>query len=132
MTFKIGDVVQLSGEELTDATGEIIAVESDDVSIHIALDHAPTLIGVSPESRYTACVVGNRLPPVPKRGEHYRHYKGRLYVVVGLANTEADDVPRVVYRSVADDKFWWVRSLRDWQFPVWDGKQRVRRFTRVP
>lgn len=31
MTFKIGDVVQLSGEELTDATGEIIAVESDDV-----------------------------------------------------------------------------------------------------
>ncbi|MBX3440875.1 MAG: DUF1653 domain-containing protein [Planctomyces sp.] len=41
----------------------------------------------------------------------YRHYKGREYIVLGVARHSETDEPLVVYRQDYGDRELWVRPL---------------------
>ena len=47
---------------------------------------------------------------LPKEGR-YKHYKGGLYTVIGIARHSEDLSQLVVYRSEKDDNKLWVRPL---------------------
>lgn len=47
----------------------------------------------------------------PAHGEWWRHRKGGLYLIVGVAKVEADLSPVVVYRSATGDL--WTRPLAE-------------------
>lgn len=75
------------------------------------------------------------LPPIPTPGR-YRHFKGNLYEVVGLARHSEDLAPLVVYRPIHDDGTpqgdgWWVRPHAMWDELVAHEGREVSRFTRV-
>lgn len=46
----------------------------------------------------------------PQEG-HYKHYKGGLYTLVGIAKHSEDLSKMVVYRSDKDNNKLWVRPL---------------------
>jgi hypothetical protein len=48
----------------------------------------------------------NQLPP-----GRYRHYKGREYIVVGVARHSETEEPLVVYRQDYGDRGLWARPL---------------------
>lgn len=64
----------------------------------------------------------------PKAGEVYRHYKGDLYKVVGLAIHSTDEwivVYEPMYEDTAATLF--TRPLKEWgQVVGWQGSQVVR------
>ncbi len=67
----------------------------------------------------------------PKQGDTYRHYKGDLYEVVGLAIHSNDDIWMVVYKPLYEnaDAEMFTRPLLEWGEEVeWEGKK-VKRFT---
>ncbi|HEY4501964.1 MAG TPA: DUF1653 domain-containing protein [Candidatus Paceibacterota bacterium] len=68
----------------------------------------------------------------PKAGEVYKHYKGDLYKIVGLAIDSIDQwavVYEPQYENPAAPLF--VRPLREWREVVeWEGK-RVDRFSHI-
>lgn len=71
---------------------------------------------------------------IPKAGEFYRHFKGGLYEVIGVA-TEEDCGYLYVFYKGADDKLW-CRTIYNWRMIVTlkreDGTtSRVPRFERV-
>ena len=76
-------------------------------------------------------------PPSPERapnkGETYRHYKGDMYEVVGLAIHSNDDIWMVIYKPLyenADAEFF-TRPLDEWFSDIeWEGKV-VERFSLV-
>jgi hypothetical protein len=50
------------------------------------------------------------LPPLPATPTgRYRHYKGGLYEVVGVARHSETHEPLVVYRPLYNETGWWVR-----------------------
>lgn len=62
----------------------------------------------------------------------YRHFKGGLYDVIGVARLEADrDQCVVVYRSVADGTMW-VRPFESFTSTVDVAGEPVPRFAPVP
>ena len=75
------------------------------------------------------------IPPVPtdapQKGEVYKHYKGNLYTVVGLALDSADEwvvVYAPLYKAVVAELF--TRPLYEWaQIVEWEGS-RVARFSK--
>lgn len=60
---------------------------------------------------------------------HYRHYKGRHYIVLGVARHSETEEPLVVYRQDYGDYALWVRPLAMFQELVEVGGQRVPRFS---
>ena len=57
----------------------------------------------------------------------YRHFKGGLYEVIGLARHSETDEDMVVYRPCAGDGGWWVRPLKMFLETVTvDGKTKPR------
>ncbi len=70
---------------------------------------------------------------VPKPRETYKHYKGDLYEVVGLAIHSNDDIWMVVYKPLYDnaDAEMFTRPLSEWNEEVlWNG-EKVSRFRLV-
>lgn len=68
----------------------------------------------------------------PKTGEQYRHYKGDLYKVVGLALDSAEQWV-VVYEPMYDNPPapMFTRLASEWHEVVeWEG-QRVARFSKI-
>jgi hypothetical protein len=67
------------------------------------------------------------LPPTPKPGERWRHFRGDLYEVIALARCATSSLPTVVYRG-ADGRIWcrseydWFAIVKDAQYP--EGVQR--------
>ncbi|MCB9809925.1 DUF1653 domain-containing protein [Candidatus Peribacteria bacterium] len=60
----------------------------------------------------------------------YRHYKGRLYEVIGMGHHSETLEVLVFYRSLAEGTLW-ARPASMWSEMVeWEGQQ-CRRFTRV-
>ena len=58
----------------------------------------------------------------------YRHFKGGLYRVLGVARHSETLEELVVYQSCVDASQLWVRPLSMWNETVeWDG-QKIRRF----
>ena len=74
--------------------------------------------------------------PTLTPGDTYRHFKGGLYIIVGLGCEEDSGAERVVYKSLKDGTIW-LRA--PWNFfqevtrKVGGGETvaAVRRFTRV-
>lgn len=61
----------------------------------------------------------------------YRHYKGNLYEVIGLATHSETLEPMVVYRALYGDFSIWVRPACMWNEVVQIDKKRVLRFTYI-
>lgn len=71
---------------------------------------------------------------LPRPGDTYRHYKGGLYEVVGVAIDEATLGPLVIYRPAEGNPHYgqplpWVRTLDNFLDPVDDGVTSGPRFT---
>lgn len=64
-----------------------------------------------------------------KTGAIYRHYKGSEYKVTGVAITEADSEPCVIYQAIYNDKLTFVRPLSSWLERVETGGKSVQRFS---
>ena len=52
---------------------------------------------------------GELAPLPPIRPGRWRHYKGGLYEVLGVARHSETQEPLVVYRPLDNDSGWWVR-----------------------
>jgi len=61
----------------------------------------------------------------------YRHFKGKMYEVTGIARHSETEEPMVVYRALYGDFGTWVRPADMWnETVVRDGKT-FRRFEKV-
>lgn len=58
----------------------------------------------------------------------YRHHKGLLYEVMGVAQHSETEEPLVVYRALYGDYGLWVRPLDMFQESIEKNGQRVPRF----
>ena len=61
----------------------------------------------------------------------YRHYKGNLYEVIGVANHSETLEKMVVYRALYGERELWVRPASMWNEEVNLGDKSVLRFTFV-
>jgi hypothetical protein len=61
----------------------------------------------------------------------YRHYKGREYIVLGVARHSETEEWLVVYQPDYGDRGWWVRPLAMFTEEVEVNGQRVPRFERM-
>lgn len=74
------------------------------------------------------------IPPLqqktPQKGEVYRHYKGDMYEVVGLAIHSNDDMWMVVYKPLYEnaDAELFTRPLDEWFSEVSYNNETVERF----
>ncbi len=64
-----------------------------------------------------------------KIGGTYRHFKGNLYTVVGIARHSETLEDMVIYQSQKDPTPLWVRPLSMWNEEVCANGVLVRRFT---
>jgi hypothetical protein len=55
------------------------------------------------------------MPDAPLRPGRYRHYKGRDYIVIGVARHSETEEELVVYRQDYGDRGLWVRPLAMFQ-----------------
>jgi hypothetical protein len=62
----------------------------------------------------------------------YRHYKGNLYEVIGVARHSESGERLVVYRTCYGERGLWVRPLGMWSEPVDTPSGRVPRFRSEP
>ena len=61
----------------------------------------------------------------------YRHYKGNLYEVIGLANHSETLEKMVVYRALYGDNEIWVRPASMWNEEVGKEGKIFKRFTYI-
>jgi hypothetical protein len=61
----------------------------------------------------------------------YRHYKGNLYEVIGVAAHSETEEPMVVYRALYGERGLWVRPLEMFAEDVQLEGESIRRFTRL-
>ena len=61
----------------------------------------------------------------------YRHFKGNLYEVIGVARHSETLEEMVVYKALYGDGGVWVRPASMWEEEVEVGNQRVPRFAPV-
>lgn len=66
--------------------------------------------------------------PPPGR---YRHYKGKIYEVLGLARHCDTEEPFVVYRCLYGDYSLWLRPVTDFNAGVENDGRVERRFVRI-
>jgi hypothetical protein len=64
------------------------------------------------------------------RPGRYRHYKGNLYEVIGVARHSETEEPMVVYRCLYGDRSLWVRPLAMFSERVVVEGREVPRFER--
>lgn len=70
---------------------------------------------------------------VPTKGEKYRHYKGDMYEVIGLAIHSNEDIWMVIYKPLyenADAEFF-TRPLSEWFEEINFEGRSVARFTKA-
>jgi hypothetical protein len=65
-----------------------------------------------------------------KKGR-YRHYKGRDYIVIGVARHSETDEELVVYQPDYGERGLWVRPLKMFMETIEVNGQQVRRFQLV-
>lgn len=61
----------------------------------------------------------------------YKHFKGNMYEVVGIAKHSETLEEMVVYRALYDEGGLWVRPATMWDEEVELNGERVKRFTKV-
>jgi len=79
-----------------------------------------------PEKTYSCIQPAIPSPEMPEQFTLWLHYKGGIYVVLGMSMEEGQP-HRVVYASVRDG-FIWVRRLSAWRERVEVGGMKVPRF----
>ncbi|HEX6258262.1 MAG TPA: DUF1653 domain-containing protein [Candidatus Saccharimonadales bacterium] len=56
-------------------------------------------------------------------GKQYRHYKGNLYSITGVAIIEATNEPAVIYKAQYGKGLQFIRPIKDWTMTVeWQGE----------
>ncbi len=60
----------------------------------------------------------------------YRHFKGNIYEVIAVAKHSEDMTDLVIYKSVADGKYW-ARPAEMWQESVVHNGNTMQRFTLI-
>ncbi len=61
----------------------------------------------------------------------YRHYKGNVYEVVGIAKHSETLEEMVVYKALYGDGELWVRPIHMWNEEVLVNGKTVRRFEKI-
>ena len=61
----------------------------------------------------------------------YRHFKGNMYELIGVARHSETMEPMVVYRALYGERGLWVRPLKMWNETVERDGRRVKRFEYV-
>ncbi|MCB1648534.1 MAG: DUF1653 domain-containing protein [Pseudomonadales bacterium] len=61
----------------------------------------------------------------------YRHYKDKLYEVIGVARHSETEELHVVYRPLYGEQALWIRPLAMFDETIEVNGQRVKRFTYV-
>ena len=61
----------------------------------------------------------------------YRHYKGNLYEVVGMAKHSETLEDMVIYKPLYGECGTWVRPASMWNDPIETGNGIVKRFERI-
>ena len=61
----------------------------------------------------------------------YRHYKGNLYEVIGMAKHSETLEDMVVYRALYGERCTWVRPAKMWKDLIKTDKGEVKRFTKL-
>ncbi|MBQ3489305.1 MAG: DUF1653 domain-containing protein [Clostridia bacterium] len=61
----------------------------------------------------------------------YRHFKGNLYEVIGLAKHSETLEDMVVYRALYEEGEFWVRPLSLWLEQVEQNGEKVPRFSYI-
>ena len=57
----------------------------------------------------------------------YRHFKGQMYEVIGVAMHSETKEEMVIYRALYGEKIIWARQISMWNKPVMcDGKEKAR------
>ena len=65
-----------------------------------------------------------------KAGEYYRHFKGGLYHVTGIARDADTEKPVVVYQALYGDEELWVRDYEEFAGEV--DRQKLFSFDNLP
>lgn len=60
----------------------------------------------------------------------YRHYKGNLYEVIGVASHSETLSPMVIYRALYDEGGLWARPAEMWNETVTVNGETVKRFAK--
>ncbi len=68
--------------------------------------------------------------PIIRAGT-YKHYKGGLYKVIGIAKHSETKEKMVVYRSIDDEHDLWVRPFEMFKEEVMVDGKKVPRFTYI-
>jgi hypothetical protein len=78
-------------------------------------------------------VADDALPPLPAepRPGRYRHYKGREYLVIGIARHSETLVALVVYQALYGERGLWVRPAAMFVETVEVGGRSFPRFARI-
>ena len=61
----------------------------------------------------------------------YRHYKDKLYEVIGVARHSETEELHVVYRPLYGERALWIRPLTMFDETIEVNGQRVKRFTYI-
>lgn len=61
----------------------------------------------------------------------YRHYKDKLYEVIGVARHSETEELHVVYRPLYGDRALWIRPLAMFDETIEVNGQQVKRFTYI-
>lgn len=68
----------------------------------------------------------------PQSGERYRHFKGKEYEIIGIANHSETLEEMVVYKALYDENQLWVRPLPMFlDMKVQEDGTEVQRFSKV-
>ena len=67
----------------------------------------------------------------PQTGEQYRHFKGKEYEIIGIANHSETLEEMVVYKALYDEGQLWVRPLPMFLDMKETEKGLVKRFEKV-
>lgn len=61
----------------------------------------------------------------------YRHFKGNMYEVLGMATHSETMEEMVVYKALYGEGGVWVRPLKMWDEIVEHNGEKVKRFTKI-
>lgn len=70
---------------------------------------------------------------MPRAGQYWRHYKGKLYYIISIAKHTETEEEMVVYRDTTYNDKVWCRPMSMWKDKVIDSEGKVvDRFTHLP
>ncbi len=64
-------------------------------------------------------------------GARYKHYKGNLYIILGLGLFETNNEACVIYQAEYGNKITFIRPVKNWIEEVELDNKLVKRFAKV-